>query len=258
MIKRLLLISFLLLSVTPVFAASGFTWAHFLFSELEQPLVHLGIDPVPFLDLLIVAFFLIVFAYFAGKPFRETDLLEPSGKANFSNFTEIIVSAILSFLSGTIRHGIGGRPILPLLGTYGLFILMLNLIGLVPGFNPPTDQFNVTIAFAFIIFVMTHVLGIRQHRAGYIKQFLGPMPLLAPLMLPIEIVSHCVRPLSLSIRLFGNMTGDHKVVLIFTSILAVGLPVPFMGLGILVSVLQAFVFVLLSAIYFELAMSEAH
>jgi F-type H+-transporting ATPase subunit a len=256
--KKLALISIFLLSATPVFAAGGFTWAHFLFSGLEQPLVDLGIDPVPFLDLLIVAFFLIVFAYFAGKPFRQTDLLEPSGKANFSNFAEVIVSAILNFLSGTIRHGVGGRPILPLLGTYGLFILMLNLIGLVPGFNPPTDQFNVTIAFALIIFLMTHVLGIRQHGAGYIKQFLGPMPLLAPLMLPIEIVSHCVRPLSLSIRLFGNMTGDHKVVLIFTSILAVGLPIPFMGLGILVSVLQAFVFVLLSAIYFELAMSEAH
>ena len=258
MYKRLALIGFILLSATPISAAGGFTWAHFLFSNLEQPLVDLGIDPVPFLDLLIVAFFLIVFAYFAGKPFRQTDLLEPSGKANFTNFTEVIVSVILNFLCGIIRHGVGGRFILPLLGTYGLFILLLNLIGLVPGFNPPTDQFNVTIAFALIIFLTTHFLGISQHGVGYIKQFLGPMPLLAPLMLPIEIVSHCVRPLSLSIRLFGNMTGDHKVVLIFTSILAVGLPIPFMGLGILVSVLQAFVFVLLSAIYFELAMSEAH
>ena len=136
--------------------------------------------------------------------------------------------------------------------------MLLNLAGLVPGFNPPTDQFNVTIAFAVIIFLMTHFLGIRQHGAGYIKQFLGPMPLLAPLMFPVEVVSHCVRPLSLSIRLFGNMIGDHKGVMVFTSILAVGLPIPFMGLGILVSVLQAFVFVLLSAIYFELAMSEAH
>ena len=100
--KRLSLISFFLLIATPVFAARGFTWAHFLFSGLEQPLVNIGIDPVPILDLLIVAFFLIVFAYFAGKPFRETDLLEPSGKANFSNFAEVIVSGILNFLSGII------------------------------------------------------------------------------------------------------------------------------------------------------------
>ena len=257
--KRLALVSvFLLTSNLAVASEGGFTWSHFLFGWLEQTLVELGIDPVPMLDLLIVAILLIVFAFFAGKPFRETDMLEPSGQANFSNFAEVIVSGILNFLSGTIRHGVGARPILPLLGTYGLFILLLNIAGLVPGFNPPTDQFNVTIAFAVIIFFMTHFLGIRQHGASYIKQFLGPMPILAPLMFPVEIVSHCVRPLSLSIRLFGNMTGDHKVVMIFTSILAVGLPIPFMGLGILVSVLQAFVFVLLSAIYFELAMSEAH
>ena len=257
--KRIALVSILLVTATTVFAAEGaFTWSHFLLGWLEHPLVELGIDPVPMLDLLIVAFLLIIFAYFAGKPYRNTDMVEPSGRADFLNFAEVIVSGILNFLSGTIRHGVGARPILPLLGTYGLFILLLNLAGLVPGFNPPTDQFNVTIAFAIIIFLMTHFLGIRQHGASYIKQFLGPMPVLAPLMFPVEVVSHCVRPLSLSIRLFGNMTGDHKVVMIFTSILAVGLPIPFMGLGILVSVLQAFVFVLLSAIYFELAMSEAH
>jgi F-type H+-transporting ATPase subunit a len=145
-----------------------------------------------------------------------------------------------------------------LLGTYGLFILFLNLAGLVPGFNPPTDQFNITFAFAIVIFLLTHTLGMRQHGASYIKQFIGPMPLMAPLMFPVELISHLVRPMSLSIRLLGNMTGDHKVVLIFSSILALGLPVPFMGLGILISVLQAFVFVLLSAIYFEVAMSESH
>ena len=115
--KRLALISVFLLTAAPVFAAEGFTWAHYLFSGLEQPLVDLGIDPVPFMDLLIVAVVLVVFAYFAGRPFRQTDLLEPSGKANFSNLAEFIVSAILNFLSGTIRHGVGARPILPLLGT---------------------------------------------------------------------------------------------------------------------------------------------
>ncbi|MBS1255792.1 MAG: ATP synthase subunit a [Deltaproteobacteria bacterium] len=257
--KRLTAISILLLTASPVFAAEGaFTWSHFLLGWLELPLVELGIDPLPMLDLFIVAVALIVFAYIAGKPFRQTEMLEPSGRVNLQHFSEIVVSLILNFLSGIIRHGVGARPILPLLGTYALFILVLNLAGIVPGFNPPTDQFNVTIVFAVIVFIMTHVLGLRQHGAGYIKQFLGPMPLLAPLMFPIEIVSHCVRLLSLSIRLFGNMTGDHKVVMIFTSILAIGLPIPFMGLGVLVSVLQAFVFVLLSAIYFELAMSEAH
>ena len=257
--KLLALINvFLQTSTFAVASEGGFTWSHFLLGWLEHALVEIRIDPVPILDMLLVAIMLVAFAFFAGKPFRKVDMLEPSGHTGLSNFAEVIVSGIQSFLSGTIRHGVGARPILPLLGTYGLFILLLNLAGLVPGFNPPTDQFNVTIAFAVIIFLMTHFLGIRQHGTRYIKQFLGPMPILAPLMFPVEVVSHCVRPLSLSIRLFGNMTGDHKVVMIFTSILAVGLPIPFMGLGILVSVLQAFVFVLLSAIYFELAMSEAH
>jgi len=256
--KVVLFIFFSLITQTVFAAGGGFTWSHFLLGWLEKPLVNIGIDPLPMLDLIIIAFLIILFAYFAGKPFRNTEMLEPSGRSNLSNFAEVIVGLIYNFLSGTIRHGIGARPILPILGTYGLFILILNLFGLVPGFNPPTDQFNVTIAFAVIVFVLTHYLGISQHGTGYIKQFLGPMPLLAPLMFPVEIVSHCVRPISLSIRLFGNMTGDHKVVMIFSSILAIGLPIPFMGLGILVSVLQAFVFVLLSAIYFELAMSEAH
>ena len=244
---------------TSAFAAGGgFTWSHLLLGWLEKPLAALGIDPLPMLNMLMIAVLLILFAYIIGRPFRQTEMLEPSGKADQAHFAEFVVQVILNFLNGIIRHGTGGRAVLPLLGTYGLFILFLNLAGLVPGFNPPTDQFNVTFAFAIVIFFATHFLGIRQHGGHYIKQFLGPMPILAPLMFPIELISHLVRPMSLSIRLFGNMTGDHKVVLIFSSILAVGLPIPFMGLGVLVSVLQAFVFVLLSAIYFESAMSEAH
>ena len=130
------------MSAAPAFAAgTGFTWSHFLLGWLEAPLVELGIDPLPMLDLLIVAAALIVFAYIAGKPFRKSEMLEPSGRANLQHFSEIVVGGILNFLSGIIRDGIGARPILPLLGTYTLFILVLNLAGIVPGFNPPTDQF---------------------------------------------------------------------------------------------------------------------
>lgn len=258
--RKLSLTGLLLLSLSaPVFAAGGgFTWSHFLLGGLEAPLASIGVDPLPILDMLIVAVILIAVAWFLGRPFRNAEMVEPSGRADAAHFAVVVVQGLLNFLSGIIRHGVGAKPLLPLLGTYGLFILFLNLAGLVPGFNPPTDQFNVTFAFAIVIFVVTHILGIRQHGGAYIKQFLGPMPILAPLMLPIELISHLVRPMSLAIRLFGNMTGDHKVVLIFTSILAVGLPIPFMGLGILICVLQAFVFVLLSAIYFEGALSEHH
>lgn len=256
----LLLTGILLLESAPVLAAEGgaFTWANLIFGFLEEPLVNNGIDPLPILDMLFIVIGLIVFAYIGGKPFRNAEILEPSGKADFTNFIEVLVGGIQNFLSGIIRHGLGVRALFPLLATYLIFIMCMNLMGLVPGFNPPTDQFNVTLPFALIIFVMTHYLGFKIHGSHYVQQFVGPLWWLAPLMIPIELISHLVRPLSLSIRLFGNMTGDHKVVAVFTAFLAVGLPIPFMGLGVLVSVLQAFVFVLLSAVYFESAMSEAH
>jgi len=258
MVIRLALMGILLMVSTPVFAAGGFTWSHLLLGFLEDPLIKSGIDPLPILDMLFVVVGLIVFAYFGGKPFRQSEMVEPPGKANFSHFVEVLIGGIYNFLSSIIRHGKGAKPLFPLLATYALFILCMNLLGLVPGFNPPTDQFNVTLPFALIVFVMTHFLGIQTHGAHYIKQFTGPLWWLAPLMLPIELISYLVRPLSLSIRLFGNMTGDHKVVLVFSGLIPLLLPIPFMGLGILVSVLQAFVFVLLSAIYFESAMAEAH
>ena len=104
MIKKFTTSLIILLTAAPAFAAgTGFTWSHFLLGWLEAPLVELGIDPVPMLDLIIVAAALIVFAYFAGKPFRKSDMLEPSGRANLQHFSELVVSGILNFLSG-IEH----------------------------------------------------------------------------------------------------------------------------------------------------------
>lgn len=255
-----LLLMGLFLSGTSAWAAEdgGFTWAHLVFGFLEVPLSRIGVDPTPILNMLLVVIGLIVFAYIGGKPFRKKETLEPSGRADFTNFVETLIGSIHKFLSGLIQHGVGVRPLFPVLATYLIFIMTMNLMGLVPGFGSPTDQFNITLPFALLIFAMTHYLGFKIHGSHYVQQFVGPIWWLAPLMIPIELISHLVRPLSLSVRLFGNMTGDHKVVVVFTTFLAVGLPIPFMGLGVLVSVLQAFVFVLLSAVYFESAMSEAH
>lgn len=256
--KRLFAIFSLMLMAAPVWAAGGFTWSHAILFWLEAPLVGLVIDPRPILDMLFAAAIVVTFAYIAGKPFRQGNRAKPNGQADLANFAEVVVGGMQSFLQSIIRHGLGARPVFPLLGTYALLILVMNLLGLVPGFNPPTDQFNLTIMLGVVIFIVTHYLGVKVHGGSYIKQFTGPLWWLAPLMLPIELISHCVRPLSLAIRLFGNMTGDHKVVFVFSSIFPFLLPVPFMGLGILISVLQAFVFVMLSAIYFESAMGEAH
>lgn len=234
----------------------GITWGHLLLSPLEHVMAGMGIDPLAGIDLLFVALIVLAFAWIAGRPFRKQEMVEPSGKASLAFVTEVLVGQMLSLFEGIIHHG--ARRVFPVLGTFALFILVANLIGLVPGFNPPTDQYNVTIPLALITFVVAHYLGIRAHGGAYIKKFMGPLWWIAPLMLPIELISHLVRPLSLSVRLFGNMTGDHKVVLVFSSLLAFGLPVPFMGLGVFVSFLQAFVFILLSAVYFQDALDHPH
>ena len=234
----------------------GITWGSFFFAPFEQWLAEWGIDPIPAIDALIVSVLLIVFAYVAGRRFRRTEIVEPDGNVSLAYLVEFGLGAMLTFFGGIIQNG--ARNLFFLLGTFTFFILGNNLIGLIPGFNPPTDQYNVTLVLALMTFITAHFIGIRIHGFAYIKKFMGPVWWLAPLMLPIELISHLVRPLSLSVRLFGNMTGDHQVVLIFSSLLALGLPIPFMGLGVFVSVLQTFVFVLLSSVYFQDAMEHAH
>ena len=106
------------------------------------------------------------------------------------------------------------------------------MLGMVPGFLPPTGNLNTTVACSLLIFVMYNYYGIREHGFGYIKHFLGPVIFLAPLMLIIEIISHLVRPLSLSLRLFMNITGDHMVLGVFTNLTHILIPMAFVGLGI--------------------------
>ncbi|MCI0371933.1 MAG: F0F1 ATP synthase subunit A, partial [candidate division NC10 bacterium] len=120
--------------------------------------------------------------------------------------------AALEFVLSLIDEVIGpeGRRFLPLIATLGLFIFTSNLLGLVPGFTAPTDNLNTNLACALVVFFSYHWVGIRKHGlGGYLKHFAGPLPALAPLMIPIELISHLARPLSLTIRLFGNMLGGH-------------------------------------------------
>lgn len=232
------------------------TWTSLLLGPLEHELAHYGVDPHAALDAMVVAAALLAFSFVAGRRFRRSDMVEPDGRVTLTFVAEHAIRMMVNFFEGIMSHG--ARPFFFLLGSFALFILGCNWIGLVPGFNPPTDQFNVTVTLALIVFVVTHVVGVRKHGAGYVKKFMGPLWWLAPLMLPIEIISHLVRPMSLSVRLFGNMTGEHQVGVVFFSLLAVGLPVPFMGLGVLIGFLQALVFVLLSAVYFEDALEAPH
>jgi F-type H+-transporting ATPase subunit a len=173
------------------------------------------------------------------------------------NFFEIIISGIEEFMVEIT--GEEGRWLLPLAATIFIFIFVSNLIGLVPGFFPPTASLNTTLACALIVVVFTHIIGVKYHGAKYIKHFLGPVWWMVPIILPIEIIGHLARILSLSFRLFGNMMG-HELVLGILFFLAGAFfaPLPIMALGIFVSLVQAFVFFLLSIMYFTGAMEHAH
>ncbi|HEX7928698.1 MAG TPA: F0F1 ATP synthase subunit A [bacterium] len=236
----------------------GITWAHLLLGPVEHWMVDWGIDPVPAMDALVASVALILLAWIGGMPFRSRSQDEPKGKVNFAFLMELVVGGLLKFFAGILHHHGAARKFYVYLATVFLFILANNLLGLIPGFNPPTDQFNVTVTLGVLTFLIAHAIGVKEHGFGYIKKFMGPVWYMAPLLFPIELISHLVRPLSLAMRLFGNMTGDHKVVAVFTSLLALGLPIPFLGLGLFVACLQAFVFVLLTCVYFQDALDHAH
>ncbi len=173
------------------------------------------------------------------------------------NLSEIIVSGIEEFMVETA--GEEARWLFPLAATLFIYIFIGNLIGIIPGFLPPTANLNTTGACALIVVVFTHIIGIKYHGVGYIKHFLGPVWWMAPLIFVIEIIGHMARILSLSFRLFGNMMG-HEIVLaiLFGLAGAFFAPLPIMALGIFVAFVQGFVFFLLSVIYFSGAMEHAH
>lgn len=160
---------------------------------------------------------------------------------------ELFVGGLGAFADDIIGHD--GRKYLPVVGTFGFLILSWNLIGLVPGFTPPTDKIVVTLSLGLCSFLTYNLIGLRTSGLGYLKHFLGPMAALAILFLPIEMVSHVARPVSLGIRLFGNIFGDHLVGSVFLSLVPLAVPIPFIFLAIFVSFMQAFVFTLLSMIY---------
>lgn len=237
-------------------AGHSFTWGGAI-TPLKDVMEHtLHVDPVVGIDVLFSAIVLLLLAFFAGRKFRQEEMVEPSGKLDLTSATESIVGGVYNFTKGFL--GDHAKPMFFLMGSLAFFIFLNNLLGLVPGFNPPTDAFNTTIVLGLIVFITTHLIGIKVHGAAYIKHFTGPVWWLAWLIFPIELISHFVRPLSLALRLFGNMTGDHKVVGIFFMLVPLVVPVPMMAMGIFVSFVQAFVFLLLSLVYVAGAFEHAH
>lgn len=173
------------------------------------------------------------------------------------NVFEVIVEGLENFMVEIT--GPEGKFFFPFIATIFLFILICNLLGKIPGFISPTANYNTTLSMAILTFIYTHIIGIKFHGFKYIKHFFGPVWWLAPLMFPIELVGHVARVLSLSIRLFGNIFGEEMVFGIVVTLAGLYLaPLPLLFLGLLVSFIQALVFMLLAIMYFVGAMEEAH
>jgi len=175
------------------------------------------------------------------------------------NLMEAYVGGLEDFITEQTHDRGKTRIIFPMIATFALYILIANYLGLIPGFMSPTANLNITLGCTAISIFMYHALGIRFHGIKYIKHFMGPVPAMAPVMFPIEIFSHIGRIISLSIRLFGNMVS--KEILLGLLLMIAGpylAPLPIMFLGVLVCLIQAFIFMMLSVVYSVDAMSSGH
>ena len=246
-----------------------YTW----YNALPEGLQHMLGDHTFFA--LMAGVLLILFAIKARRALaKASDPVVPAAELGSRNIAELIVQLIVSQSDAII--GKAGRKYVPFYGTFFFFILLSNLMGLLPGFAPPTGNLNTTIGLALVSFIGYNVIGVREQGLAYFKHFVGPMTSLPgssivsklaflPVLLLsvvfffiLEVFSHGFRPVSLSLRLFGNMMGDHEVIGAFISLTKLVVPVLFYIMGTLVCLIQAFVFTLLSMIYVALAVSHGH
>src|SRR3990167_6319601 len=222
---------------------------------MEEPLLYInvpGLEHYPHVTYTwVIMIVLAISSYLVGR--RITLIPEGGGQ----NFFEAAVEWIANFMEENIGHG--GSKYMPLIGTLAFFILSCNLIGLIPGFISPTANINTNAAMAVVVFLSYHYIGIKKHGiVKYSKSFACPIWWLAPLMLPVEIIAHLARPLTLTLRLFGNIKGEDLVLIILASVFPLLAPVPMMFLAILTSIIQTVIFSLLSMFYIAGALEEHH
>ncbi len=227
--------------------------------------------PVNFLELIgggkipevlvgtwIVMGLLLVFGFFAGRALRSaSDPVVPDERISLRSVSEMLVEWFDDFTHGAVElHGY--RAMVPFFGSLFVFILAANFFGLIPGMEPPTGNSDLTFALGTVSFGYYIYQGFKSHGVSYLRSFLGPMLLLAPLMLPIELADNLFRPFSLGIRLYANMFADHTVLGIFTGLTKVIVPLAFYALGSIVCIIQAIIFAVLSMSYVRLAAGHEH
>jgi F-type H+-transporting ATPase subunit a len=206
----------------------------------------------------LITLLLLLFGMKVRGVLADTEsAIQPEDGITTRSVAEAFTEAIIGIAKSAIPEHV--EKYVPLLGTFFIFILASNVLGLVPGFAPPTSTFNITFALGCVSFGAYHAYGVKEQGLGsYLKHFLGPVIFIAPLMLVIEIFSHAFRPVSLGVRLYANMFADHTVIEIFTGLTKVVIPVAFYALGFFVCIVQSFVFTILSAIYIADAVGHGH
>lgn len=186
--------------------------------------------------------------------------ISPASKFSLKGIYELILEFIVGLSDMVI--GEDGRKFVPMFASIFFFVWVNNLVGLIPGMTPATDNINTTLALGIFSFIVYNYYGLKEHGIAYLKHFLGPLLLLAPLMVIIELIGHIVRPLTLGLRLYGNIMADHTVLSVFVEMFDklwfIPVPAIFYGMGIFVASMQAFVFTMLSMIYVSMAIAHDH
>lgn len=226
-----------------------FSWFQFIpgLSSLEN-----HVAAALFVSAILAIFGLLARFSLAGNK----DYLVPPSKWSFLNFADVVSESLYKLTQTVLGHD--AKTYFPVIGSLFLYIFVNNLLGLIPGFSPATDNVNTTLACGIFMFLYYNYRGFRASGLAYLKHFFGPVWYMAWLLLPIELISHFVRPFTLALRLKGNMSGDHTVLAVFTNLAPYLVPVPVYFLGLLVCFLQAFIFAMLSMVYISMAKDSDH
>jgi F-type H+-transporting ATPase subunit a len=249
--KRLLLVTALLIVSGSALAADGFTWLGYV--------AHATHIPSHIVTFLFIALVLILIGFTYRLKLKSVqNIVIPESNINLRSLTEAYGQFIYNQCKAVLGE-VEAPKYFSFISTIFIVILLSNLIGLIPGFLPPTEYISTTLALGCFTFVFYNIKGCKEQGVvNYLKHFAGPLWYMAFLVFPIEIISNFIRPISLALRLRGNMYGDHLVLSTFSNLVAIGVPLPFYVLGILVSFIQAYVFTVLSMVYIALATHHDH
>ena len=234
------------------------------YDEIYRAVVGGGYDPHNAERFVVIAggLFTLIVCTVCGVRYkaavtRAGDDVVPEGRFSLRTVMELAMDLVVGISKDNLGHS--WRTFAPLLAGVFMFIVVSNLGGLIPGFIPATESLSNNLAMGLTVFLVYNIAGFKEHGVHYLKQFTGPMLAIAPLMLVIELIGHVFRPVSLSLRLMGNIFADHLLVGIFTANAPhILIPSALMFFGLLVALIQSFVFTLLTSIYISLAVSHDH